>query len=87
MDVRWQALDDVESRLESLGYEAKGDFGIPGQRYFRKDSPTGIRTHHLHAFTVGAANIERHLNWFGRRSGVERDLINPARRGAQRRIN
>ena len=27
------------------------------------DSPTGIRTHHLHAFTVGAANIERHLNF------------------------
>src|SRR4051812_35221263 len=45
-----QDLDRASSALEALGYEAKGEFGIPGRRYFRKDSPSGVRTHQIHAF-------------------------------------
>jgi GrpB-like predicted nucleotidyltransferase (UPF0157 family) len=58
-----EALDCESSRLESLGYESKGEFGISGRRYFRKDSPAGIRTHHLHAFVADSDEIERHLNF------------------------
>src|SRR5262245_2545019 len=29
------ALDAATSRLEALGYEALGEFGLPGRRYFR----------------------------------------------------
>lgn len=58
-----EALDRASSSLESLGYESKGEFGIPGRRYFRKDFPSGIRTHQLHAFATGSAEIERHLNF------------------------
>ena len=54
-------LDARTSTLESLGYEAKGEFGIPGRRYFRRDDGLGTRTHQIHAFRVGGQQVERHL--------------------------
>lgn len=56
-----QRLDARAPALMGLGYEAKGEFGIPGRRYFRKDSATGVRTHQIHAFEVGSLGSERHL--------------------------
>ncbi len=47
--------------MESLGYEVMGEYGIPGRRYFRKDNQAGIRTHHIHAFEAGSAEVARHL--------------------------
>ena len=47
--------------MESRGYEGKGEYGIPGRRYFRKDNREGVRTHHVHAFEAGSAEAERHL--------------------------
>lgn len=55
------ALDAQSSRIESLGYEAKGEFGIPGRRYFRRDNEDGVRTHQIHAFDVGGLQADRHL--------------------------
>lgn len=54
-------LDQKSSLIESLGYEAKGEFGIPGRRYFRLDDATGRRTHQVHSFEVGSHNVIRHL--------------------------
>ncbi|HEY0079896.1 MAG TPA: GrpB family protein [Pyrinomonadaceae bacterium] len=54
-------VDGRSSAIESLGYEVKGEFGIPGRRYFRKDNREGIRTHQIHAFEAGSAEVERHL--------------------------
>jgi GrpB-like predicted nucleotidyltransferase (UPF0157 family) len=54
-------VDGRASAMESLGYEVKGEYGIPGRRYFRKDNREGIRTHHVHAFEAGSAEVERHL--------------------------
>lgn len=54
-------VDGRSSAMESLGYEVMGEYGIPGRRYFRKDNLEGIRTHHIHAFEVGSAEVERHL--------------------------
>lgn len=54
-------LDDCAPDMVRLGYEVMGEFGIPGRRYFRKDSPEGVRTHQVHAFQVGSADIHRHL--------------------------
>ncbi len=56
-----QALDAVTPELEALGYEAKGEFGIPGRRYFRKNDALGRRTHHVHAFESGTHDVQRHL--------------------------
>ncbi len=55
------ALDDISPRIEQLGYEAMGEFGIPGRRYFRRDDAAGRRTHQLHAFAEGSPHIARHL--------------------------
>ena len=54
-------LDERASRLAAIGYEALGEFGIPGRRYFRKNNSAGERTHHIHAFQTGSAQISRHL--------------------------
>lgn len=55
------ALDQKAGMLESLGYEAMGEFGIPGRRYFRLDDANGTRTHQVHAFEAGVPNVVRHI--------------------------
>ncbi|HYO63777.1 MAG TPA: GrpB family protein [Pyrinomonadaceae bacterium] len=54
-------VDEHGPAMESLGYEVKGEYGIPGRRYFRRDNQEGTRTHHVHAFEAGSAEAERHL--------------------------
>jgi GrpB-like predicted nucleotidyltransferase (UPF0157 family) len=54
-------LDRDTPRLEAMGYEAKGEFGIPGRRYFRKENARGARTHHVQAFEAGSSHVARHL--------------------------
>lgn len=54
-------LDARAHTLESLGYEAKGEWGIPGRRYFRRDDASSIRTHQVHAFDVRSLQADRHL--------------------------
>ena len=54
-------LDLETAKLEAAGYEAKGEFGIPGRRYFRKDDGRGVRTHQVHAFQTGDGHVDRHL--------------------------
>lgn len=56
-----EALDLRAHLLEDLGYEAMGEFGIAGRRYFRKKSQRGARTHQIHAFARESAEIARHL--------------------------
>lgn len=46
--------------MASLGYEAMGEFGIAGRRYFRKEN-AHKRTHHVHVFEAGSAQVTRHL--------------------------
>lgn len=55
------SFDAVSDKIETLGYEAMGAFGIAGRRYFRKINLEGRRTHHLHIFAEGSPHIERHL--------------------------
>lgn len=52
-------LDEVSDMFERLGYEVMGEFGIEGRRYYRKGGNN--RTHQIHAFERGDANINRHL--------------------------
>ena len=52
-------LDRFDSKMELLGYSIKGEYGIPGRRFYLK----GLihRTHHIHAFESGSAGFLRHL--------------------------
>ena len=52
-------LDDLSEAMRGLGYQPKGEFGIPGRRYFPKGGDD--RTYHLHAFAVGDPQIEKYL--------------------------
>ncbi len=44
--------------LESIGYEYRGESGIPGRHYFVKGEP---RTHHLHMVKLGGDLWRDHL--------------------------
>ena len=56
-------IDEVVAHnpaMEALGYEAMGEFRIPGRRCFRKDDEADVRTHHVHVFVAGSSEVQRH---------------------------
>ncbi|MEX0800092.1 MAG: GrpB family protein [Dehalococcoidia bacterium] len=46
--------------MQGLGYEYKGEFGIPGRHYFRKIQ-RDVRTHQVHMVEAGGEFWQRHL--------------------------
>ena len=44
--------------MEALGYEFRGEYGIPRRHYFVKGSP---RTHHVHMYEADDQEVARHL--------------------------
>ncbi len=44
--------------MEALGYEYRGEAGVPGRFYFRKGNP---RTHHVHMVVHGGEFWESHI--------------------------
>lgn len=55
-----EQIDGVTGQFEAIGYEAMGELGIPGRRYFRKGGKN--RTHQIHAFQYdNVGDITRHL--------------------------
>lgn len=54
-----EALDVLNEDMRRLGYEPKGEYGIPGRRFFEKGGNN--RTHHVHAFRCGDFNVTRHI--------------------------
>jgi GrpB-like predicted nucleotidyltransferase (UPF0157 family) len=53
------ALDQRDDAMRTIGYEPRGEFGIPGRRYYPKGGDR--RTHHVHAFVAGDPQVEQHL--------------------------
>ena len=57
-DIR--AVDALNGQMAALGYEAMGEGGLPGRRYFRKGGD--VRTHNVHVYEQSnTAAIDRHL--------------------------
>ncbi|MBP3951749.1 GrpB family protein [Halalkalibacter suaedae] len=54
-------VDLYNEELRKIGYEPKGEYGIPGRRYFPKGKEN--RTHHVHIFQVGNEHINAHLDF------------------------
>ncbi len=54
-------VDELIEQFEELGYEAKGEYGMPFRRYFQKGEQK--RTHHIHIFEEGSGEVERHLHF------------------------
>jgi len=53
-------LDDLETELDEGGYEAWGEYGIPGRRFFTRDRGPE-RLCNVHVFEAGSPGVERHL--------------------------
>jgi GrpB-like predicted nucleotidyltransferase (UPF0157 family)/ADP-ribose pyrophosphatase YjhB (NUDIX family) len=55
-------IDAATPLLEERGYDARGEYGIPGRRYFsRRGGPESDV--HLHAFECGSEHVERQLRF------------------------
>ncbi|MFF2090495.1 GrpB family protein [Paenibacillus sp. NPDC058174] len=52
-------IDEYEAVMREEGYMPKGENGIAGRRYFAKGGD--CRTHHIHIYEHGHAQIARHL--------------------------
>ena len=59
---RIDAVDTFNPVMETLGYEARGEYGIPDRRYFVKGQGNA-RSHHVHVFAAGHPDVARHLNF------------------------
>ena len=57
--VQLKTVDEHTPSLEALGYIAKGEYGIPGRRFFYKGETD--RAHHIHVFEQGSHGLKRHL--------------------------
>lgn len=59
-----RAIEQADTQKEAmlgLGYEALGEFGIAGRRYFRKNNHQGKRVFHVHVFVQDTTQVIRHL--------------------------
>jgi len=55
-------IDEFNEGMMKLDYQPKGEFGIPGRRFFIKGGDA-TRTHHVHMFQTGDTEVERYLNF------------------------
>jgi GrpB-like predicted nucleotidyltransferase (UPF0157 family) len=54
-------IDHYNDEMIALGYEPRGELGIAGRRYFSREEPKDVRTHHIHAYQDGNIELTRHL--------------------------
>lgn len=57
-----ERVDALEPRFSAAGYLAKGEYGIPGRRYFTRPEGTELKTH-VHVFRQGSSAVARHLGF------------------------
>ena len=58
-----ETVDAFNNKMVTNGYNAKGENGIPGRRYFQKLNPdkSGNHTHHVHVYQKGNPHISDEL--------------------------
>jgi GrpB-like predicted nucleotidyltransferase (UPF0157 family) len=57
-----EEVDTLNETLVERGYLAKGEFGIPGRRFFVKGTEED-RSHNIHVFEAGSDCVAQHLNF------------------------
>jgi GrpB-like predicted nucleotidyltransferase (UPF0157 family) len=55
-------VDACIAAMEDVGYEARGEHGIAGRRYFKKADAPG-EGNHVHVFARESEHIARHLRF------------------------
>ena len=60
--------------MAALGYEYRGEFGIPGRHYFTRpiEDDSHVVKHHVHAYPIGHPEWVRHLAF---RDALRRDPL------------
>jgi len=53
-------IDGYTERMTAAGYKARGEYGLPGRRYFTKDAGE-FRTHNIHIYACDHPEVTRHL--------------------------
>ena len=56
-----EIIDSYNGEMIEIGYEPRGELGIPGRRYFSREEPKDVRTHHVHAYQNDNIELVRHL--------------------------
>ena len=56
-----EKIDSYNNNMIALGYEPRGELGLPGRRYFSREDPKDIRTHHVHSYQTDNIELIRHL--------------------------
>jgi GrpB-like predicted nucleotidyltransferase (UPF0157 family) len=54
-------IDGYNDEMIGLGYEPRGELGLPGRRYFSREEPKDVRTHHVHSYQSNNIELTRHL--------------------------
>ncbi|GGL62352.1 hypothetical protein GCM10007968_27920 [Sporolactobacillus putidus] len=54
-------VDKKNEPMSKIGYEAFGEYGIKGRRYFCKTDAEGSHLVHVHVFAAGTEEVIRHL--------------------------
>ena len=54
-------VDENASQMSNLFYEAMGEYGIAGRRYFRRPKTEEDPAFHVHVFEVNAEQVVHHL--------------------------
>lgn len=57
-----ERVESFNPAMVQLGYEPKGENGIPGRRYFAKGGDAN-RSHHVHIFALDNPEVNRHLDF------------------------
>jgi GrpB-like predicted nucleotidyltransferase (UPF0157 family) len=57
-----EKIDAFAPEMAAVWYTVKGEFWIPGRRYFKK-SAAGAQEFHVHVFQKGNPEIDRHVNF------------------------
>ena len=53
-------VDGHTAMLQEAGYQAWGEYGLPGRRYFTRDRGAH-RTHNVHIYQADNPDVDRHL--------------------------
>jgi GrpB-like predicted nucleotidyltransferase (UPF0157 family) len=57
-----ESVDSFDAAMIELGYDPKGENGIPSRRHFVKGGDVD-RTHHIHAYEPDNPQVARHLDF------------------------